>query len=108
MTKRGLSVFGQTPFPENSYVRKLTLLRSFDWANACASAALNAGIGVDDVFAIPGGDSRNGTFALTGTARDTFVRNNICHKRTPPFQVIIIVPHSPKKSTKNRRKEGRG
>ena len=50
-------------------------------AGGCASAALNAQIGVDLIMTIALSDSVYGAFGLTSTTAETFVGNYIRHFR---------------------------
>ena len=47
------------------------------YASTCA--ALDAGIRIDDVFAVALRDRADGAFCRAGAASDAFIRNLICH-----------------------------
>ena len=63
---------------------RLFLYRSTNGANASASAAADAGISIDNVFAVASRDSGYGALSLASTASDTLVVNYICHSENPP------------------------
>ena len=47
---------------------------------AVASATLDAGIGIDDVFVVTSGDSGYGALCLASAAADALIINYICHE----------------------------
>ena len=55
----------------------LFLCRCTDWARFGASAALNAFVGIDAVFAVAFANGIYRAFAFAGATGDTFVRNFI-------------------------------
>ena len=57
----------------------LSLLGSINGAYIGAGTALNAGIGIDNIFVLALGDRGHRALALAGTAFDAFVINFICH-----------------------------
>jgi hypothetical protein len=63
---------------------RLSLGGSANGAHTCASAAGNAGIGVDHELAIAFADSVDGALICTGTTCDTFFTDNVRHSKTPP------------------------
>ena len=59
--------------------KNLVLLRRVDRTYIRAGAAFDAGIGVDYILAIAGGDAGYRTLALASAAADAFVGNLISH-----------------------------
>ena len=69
-----LKLFHSGPKPGSA------LLGSANRASAGASAAIDAGIGIDHIFAVALGDSSNGAFAGASAAGNTFVADDIGHE----------------------------
>jgi len=63
---------------------QLGFLGSANRAGTCASAAGDAGIGIDDELAIAFGNSINRAFASASAASDAFISDNVRHGVTPP------------------------
>src|SRR5699024_1515230 len=55
------------------------LLRSANRASTGASAAINAGIGIDHIFAVALRDGSDGTFTGAGAAVNAFIVDDIGH-----------------------------
>lgn len=58
---------------------KLFCLGSINRANACASAAIQTLVCVDNELAVLLGNCTNGAFALASAATDAILCNYICH-----------------------------
>ena len=56
------------------------LVGSTDRANARASAAGNAGVGIDNVLIVAGGNSGDGAVICASAAHDAFVVDLVSHK----------------------------
>jgi len=69
-------------------------LGSADRAGTCASAAGDAGIGIDDKLAIAFGNSINRAFASASAASDAFISDNVRHGVTPPSDFRRTDEHS--------------
>jgi hypothetical protein len=74
---------------EDSHFRRLLQtelfsLRRINRTYACARTALDASISSDNVLAVALGNAIYRTLRCACTARNTFIRNNICHFVTPP------------------------
>lgn len=63
---------------------QLSLGRSANRAGACASAAANASVSVDNVLAVTLGNCVYRTSLSASAASDAIVRNYICHNSIPP------------------------
>ena len=73
------SIYTVQPDAQANCVFKLLLDDSFDGAVVAASAAANAGVGVDDVHLVTLGDSLNGAVVSASAALDASVSNLVCH-----------------------------
>ena len=65
--------------PEADPVRCLLLGDGTDGADALAGTAADAGVSVDDVVLVTGGDSIHGALCSAGAAGNTAVIDNVCH-----------------------------
>ena len=61
------------------------LNRCANRTSACASAALNALVGVDYVFAVALGDTTYGALALASTTSEAIIVNFVSHDNTSNF-----------------------
>lgn len=55
-----------------------------------ASAAVNAGSSVDNVFAVAGGNCVYRTSVRASAAADAVIGNFVCHWETPPDKILEI------------------
>jgi hypothetical protein len=63
-------------------------------ADPGASAAIDAGAGVNDVFVRAGGDAADRAFRFAGAAADAFIVDRKSHRGIPPCYVYAdIVPY---------------
>ena len=69
----------RTPRHLFSYVCRLALLRSANGTCACASAAVDASVSVDNVLAVTLGNCVYGAAISASAASDALVRNYVCH-----------------------------
>lgn len=70
-------------------LQRLFFYDSFVGANAGASAAADAFVGIDDVLSVSGAYSVDGALGFAGTAVDAVVGDYICHsKKSPCFYVF--------------------
>ena len=73
------------PSNEDGFFKdRLSLGGSANGANACASTAGDAGIGVDHELAFAFADSGNGALFCACAACNTVVIDYICHDKLPP------------------------
>lgn len=64
---------------------------------ACAAAAFDTLIRIDDIDAVASRNAANGAFALTSTATNASRSDYICHYKTPPFFLHLLFYHEMKK-----------
>ena len=67
----------------------LALNRSRHRAVLGASAAIDAGISVDNVLAFALGDGANRAVAGADAARDAIIVDNVCHNCVPPSYLFF-------------------
>ena len=60
---------------------KLFLTRSANRANLCASTALCAGLGIDNVLAVTFGNCANRAATCASAAGNTFIANYVCQRK---------------------------
>ena len=77
----------QKPIALSHSIRLFTGDDSVAGANFCASAALDAGIGIDHID-VTLGDSFNGAVGKAGAASDTFVCNYVSHSSVL-FEILL-------------------
>lgn len=69
-------------------------LGSADRTGSCAGAAVNASVGINNIFTVAHRNCANGTFCFASAASNTFVADCISHCVYPPYMIyeIIIAP----------------
>ena len=67
---------------------ELFSLGSFYRANACASAAIETCVSIDNVLAVLFRDSLNRTFRSASTAADAIVSNLVCHWKYTSVKIV--------------------
>jgi len=67
-------------FPSENTFFQLFCVGSANRANTCAGTAIDAFVGIDNVFSIAFGNCFNGAFCFASAAHDAFIGNFVSHK----------------------------